>query len=222
LAIGGLFLIIHRQRQLVHVIAPIMIIALLIPASVSAAVLSPSSLDSRTTGWAEVVDQIASNPLGSGVGSVGAAAQKADDDDNIDRFPTAVSDDAYQPDNYYMKVLIELGPFGLWLFLAAILGCWFHGRRLSRTRDGVDGALAAGITAATVAPAAAGLVSSYWEIRVLSLVASRTTVPRPAGNRPQTTDGESTAQIIAPAMVRMTHKRYMSPSELLVDVTVAD
>jgi O-antigen ligase len=70
----------------------------------------------------------------------------------------------YQPDNYYVKMLLELGPIGLWLFLALIITALLWTTRLSRSLPGRDGALALGVSASIVAAMFASVVATYFEI----------------------------------------------------------
>ena len=75
----------------------------------------------------------------------------------------------YQPDNYYMKVAVELGPIGLWIFVLVLISSGASALRASRVLPGSDGALALGVSASIVAAAVASVVSTYFEIFPLDL-----------------------------------------------------
>ena len=62
--------------------------------------------------WDDRIDQFAREPVfGTGIGTTGAAAEKAAFLNNQD------PDATYYPDNSWLKVAFELGVFGLWLLL---------------------------------------------------------------------------------------------------------
>ncbi len=165
LIVGVVVLAVIRVRVLLHALVALALVGLLVWPAIGSAIVSTSSVEDRTSGWSESVDIVQSNPLGIGVGTVGAAAEKAAESDPADsRFPTSADDDVYQPDNHYMLVLIELGPIGLWLFLALVASAWNHARHLASRADGADEALALGITAALSGAATAAIAATYWEI----------------------------------------------------------
>ena len=166
LIVGGIWLAAHRYRFVGHVLGPVVILLMLLPASVAAATFSSSSFFERTTGWTEALVEQGIEPLGRGVGSVGSVAERiqANETEAGVVFPTPPDVPRYQPDNYYIKTLVELGPFGLWLLLATLWLAVSTARATSLASAGQDASLAAGITAATIAAMAAALVSAYWEI----------------------------------------------------------
>lgn len=166
-AVGLAFLAVHRYRAIAHVAAPLAIAALFVPAAAAAALLSSSSLGDRTSGWARVVDQVLAAPLGLGIGTTGSAAEKAGELGAPAPGRLASPVDAglsYQPDNYYVKTLLELGPIGLWLLLMLLLTAFALARRISLRSSGGDSPLAAGIAASVLAAAAASTVATYFEI----------------------------------------------------------
>lgn len=169
LAVGGLYLLVTRYRVLGHGLLVALVGIALLPGPVLEALGSSSSLQQRTTGWVTEVVEEGIEPFGTGIGSVGAAAELVEfSDDPADAvFPSPVGRRSYQPDNYYVKVLIELGPIGLWLLAWSVLAAIAFAHRLAGPAAPVssaDRALAEGITAASVAAAAAAVVSTYWEI----------------------------------------------------------
>ena len=134
---GLVYLAIARYRSLGRVFALGMIALLLLPAGASAVFTSRSSLDDRTTGWSVVVDLVAGRPLGYGVGTVGAAAEKATGHSaGTGRSAAESASIPYQPDNYYLKVVLEIGLVGLWIFVSLLLTAFSHARRLADARDG--------------------------------------------------------------------------------------
>lgn len=169
LAVGGLYLLVTRYRVLSHGLLVALVGVALLPGPVVAALGSSSSLQQRTTGWVVEVFDEGIEPLGTGIGSVGAAAELVEfsDDPSDATFPSPVGRPVYQPDNYYVKILIELGPLGLWFLLWSVGAAIAFAHRLSRPSAPVsaaDRSLAEGITGASLAAAAAALVSTYWEI----------------------------------------------------------
>jgi hypothetical protein len=166
LIVGGLWLFVHRYRGLIHALIPAVIVALLLPASFTGAILSPSSMVQRADGWTQSVFEQGIEPFGQGIGSVGAALERVQDTRRSSEieFPTQVDSQRYQPDNYYVKTLVELGPIGAWLLLAALVSAFLYTRRASLLPGARDGGLAAGIAASIVGACAAAFVSSYWEI----------------------------------------------------------
>lgn len=124
------------------------------PAEVAAPAFSSSSTEARTSGWQENVSAIFANPTGVGLGSTGAAAEKA----------VARGVKTYQPDNYYFKSLYELGVVGLWLFLLLMLAVYSSVRARVSSLQGPDAAFASGTAAMIVAAGVASLVAMYLEI----------------------------------------------------------
>lgn len=161
-AVGLAFLAVHRYRVILHAVPPLLVGALLIPASVYVALLSAASLRERTDGWLLVVDEVVAAPLGNGIGSTGSASEKSDAVTQGVAASAATS--GYQPDNYYVKTLFELGPLGLWMFLLLLLGAFLVAREAARRLTGRDAALAAGIAATLIGAATASVVATYFEI----------------------------------------------------------
>ena len=166
LVIGSLWLLVHRYRFLAHAFVPAFVIAVLLPSGVALAFLSSSSLAERSTGWTQTIFDQGIEPLGQGIGSVGSAAERIEDSRDASQieFPTPTENQRYQPDNYYVKTLVELGPIGAWLLISAMLFTFSHARAASLHASRQDAGLAAGIAASIIAATSAALVSSYWEI----------------------------------------------------------
>jgi hypothetical protein len=176
--IGGLWLLVRRRRALARVIVPALAFFVLVVGAAGGSFRSADSLRERFDAWRLAATQVADAPFGAGIGASGAAAEKSGAELTVGSESAqdpARRDAAIQADNYYVKVLIELGPIGVWLFAAFLVLTVREGRTLATARAAVDGAqfdaaLADGITAATVAAVAAATVSSYWEIFPVDVV----------------------------------------------------
>jgi putative inorganic carbon (hco3(-)) transporter len=134
-----------------------------LPAGVRGAILATSSIAERSTGWREAVSTILTDPFGEGLGATGAAAQRmaAASGATITEIRMEA---AYQPDNYYMKVLIELGPIGVWVIVVLFVITLIWTVKLSRSLPDPDGALALGVSSSILAAMAASTVATYFEI----------------------------------------------------------
>jgi hypothetical protein len=162
LGVGLVYLGIRRYRVL-FLIAPMALIVLLyLPGSLTAPALSGSSLSARGSGWDANIHQVVSHPLGAGIGSTGAAGEKV-------ASLTGVGT-AYQPDNYYFKTVYELGVFGLWLFVIAIVSIFMSMDKAAPRLSGRDSSLALGVSATVLAAIAASLVATYFEIFQMALL----------------------------------------------------
>jgi hypothetical protein len=176
LAIGVIWIAVIRFRALLPMLAALAGLAVvavaLLPSSVTKVFFSSSSLGQRSSGWGDIIESILVHPLGRGLGSSGSAADAMSAAQG--ELTQTVSAGAggtvqgmsanYQPDNYYVKMLLELGPIGLWLFLAMIVTLLLWCTRSSRALPDPDGAFALGVGASIVAAMAASLVATYFEI----------------------------------------------------------
>ncbi len=166
LVVGLLVLALWRFRGLFHAAVPAFIAVLFVPVSVLTSYVSSSSLGQRTTGWQTIFDSLLTAPLGNGIGTTGAAAEKAEElGANIDDLVTYGSGaDLYLPDSQYVKTIIELGPLGLWLLLLWGAAGVATAVAVARRTTGNDRALAQGIAASIIGAAASSLVANYLEI----------------------------------------------------------
>ncbi|BBZ27700.1 hypothetical protein MMAD_19950 [Mycolicibacterium madagascariense] len=123
--------------------------------------LSSNSLGERGAGWSDVISSILVHPIGRGLGTSGSAADRISTAEGVHIGGVSTN---YQPDNYYVKMLLELGPVGLWLVLLWLVVALVWTTRLGRALPGRDGALALGVSASIVAAMAASLVATYFEI----------------------------------------------------------
>ena len=170
LMVGGLYLVVRRHRALAHAAVPLLVALLVVPSGLAAVFASSSSLGQRATGWGEVASKVVEAPFGIGIGTTGAAAEKVSGRAKVGSLggldPTEQS---YQPDNAYIRVVLELGVIGLWLFVRFLAGAITASRRVERARAGPDRALALGITATLLASVVAALFATYWEIFPMDL-----------------------------------------------------
>ncbi|MFC4128048.1 O-antigen ligase family protein [Nocardia rhizosphaerae] len=176
LLVGALLLAVVRyRRQLMPVIlgsVAVLVVGGVAVSQAGSSLFSASSLADRSTGWNTVIRTVGSHPFGDGLGSTGAAAAKLlvqELGPMAEKLPYATGEvqiygRPYQPDNYYVKLLIELGPIGLWLFSVILVVIYLMAVRAARTLRGPDAALALGVAASVLASAVAALASSYFEI----------------------------------------------------------
>lgn len=164
LAAGLVLLFAWRYRGLAHLLVPAAVTLLVVPTATLTAFVSSDSLGQRTTGWGKVLDQALSAPLGAGIGTTGAAAEKAVEQGAAVSDVLVLDGQPYQPDNYYVRTLLELGPLGLWLVVLVGVAGTLSAVRIARRSVGTDRALAEGVAASLVGAAAASVVSTYLEI----------------------------------------------------------
>lgn len=176
--VGLIWLAVHRYRYLFGGLAAASAIGafslLFIPPGLPAHVFSGSSLQERNSGWSQIGTLLTTNPFGEGLGATGAAAAKVATSSGVnekylDLLQTLNPKLAYQPDNYYIKILLELGPIGLWALLTLLITVLVSTLRASRITTGSDSALALGVSASIVAACVASVVSTYFEIFPLEL-----------------------------------------------------
>lgn len=119
---------------------------------------SSSSLQERGGHWSVNLPLVSSQPFGSGLGTTGSSAAKVFGGHN----PSAP---LYQPDSYYMKVLLEMGPLGMALY-AAVAGVMVVGllRMIPYTGDPLERGVLAGAVAVTLGACVAAFFSTYLEI----------------------------------------------------------
>lgn len=162
LIIGMVWLGVLRFRILLGVLgAAAAVLALAVPmfpAQRVSALISGSSLTERSDGWTAIFDSILKHPFGIGLGSTGSAA------DSIAVAGGGKAGVRYQPDNYYVKLLVELGPLGLWFFVTILVIALVGTIRAAQRLTGPDAALALGVSASLVATVFASFVATYFEI----------------------------------------------------------
>ena len=157
LAVGVVYLGVARHRSLLLLLPLALAAVLLLPSEAATSALSSSSASERTTGWSQNLHQVVRHPVGVGVGSSGASAEKAAE-------LAAVAGPVYQPDNQYFLTLYELGPLGLWMLVLVFAAVYRTGRTAARSHAGRDADLALGFSALVVAALAASTVASFLQI----------------------------------------------------------
>jgi putative inorganic carbon (HCO3(-)) transporter len=160
LAAGLLYLAFHRYKYLVYGIPLVLVLALFIPsgAAITNAVFSSSSLQERTLSWGDRLDLFAENPFGTGIGTTGAAAEKAA------KLNFQNPDLTYVPDNTFLKEMFELGILGLWFLVLLGVAMFVSVRRTERRSTGEDRDFLSGVAAQLLAIAMASLVATYLEL----------------------------------------------------------
>lgn len=129
---------------------------LLLPAGVSSAAFSSSSGAQRVAGWQANLAEITRRPLGLGVGSSNAAAEKV----------AAAGErggEVYHPDNEYYRAVYELGVLGLWLTVLLLVSAFMATRAVSVTVGGDGGVFALAVSSTVLAAAAASVVATYFD-----------------------------------------------------------
>nr|WP_306305347.1 O-antigen ligase family protein [Rhodococcus yunnanensis] len=167
LVVGLIYLIAVRFRYLAGPLAVAAVaVAVVVPfvPKITAVFFSSSSLGQRGDGWNNIIASILVHPLGTGLGSSGSAADRISTASGAAFTTDGGLSTNYQPDNYYVKAALELGPIGLWAVVALLVAALLWCTRLSRSLPGADGALALGVGASIVAAMFASLVSTYFEI----------------------------------------------------------
>jgi hypothetical protein len=157
LGVGLAYLGFRRSRVLLAGL-PLGLVAMVVlgvlGGSVTETFSSGESFGQRKTGWDENFVAIARHPLGNGIGTTGAAAEKA--------IELGSRDELYNPDNYYFKTLYELGVLGLWMFGLFLIGAFVSTRRAA-DRSPRDGPLLDGFGAFILGAAAANLVANVFD-----------------------------------------------------------
>jgi len=157
LAVGLVYLGLRKHWQLLLLVPLGLVALLLLPKGLSASALSSSSSQQRATGWRANVTRLETHPLGLGIGTTGSAAEKVAIGDPTQRA-------TYQPDDYYIKTMLELGVPGLWLFLLFLGSALLNASATARRTGGADGAFALGVSAVVLASAVASTTATYFEI----------------------------------------------------------
>jgi hypothetical protein len=181
LLVGLLYIGIRRFRSVLAVLLPLgLVVLFFLPGSSATSALSSDSTKARSTNWTENLDVVLAHPVGIGVGETGAAKARSYGQTieeqaavlgvDLSQPDTDVYADSltgpgvYQPDNYYIKTLVELGVIGLWLLVRVLFGGLREARRLERVPDPRDRAFGIGMTAFLAAAMFSMLFSTYLEL----------------------------------------------------------
>lgn len=162
LAVGLTYLGARRYRVLVLLLPVAALGVVALPPEAASSALSSSSSVERTTGWRTNLHQVTQNPIGLGIGTTGGAAAKTAE--------LTGEGDVYQPDNYYMKLALEVGVLGVWLFVLTLMSAFGVSRWQLSTGPPEDRAFAAGVSAVIVASAVASMVATFFEIFPMDLL----------------------------------------------------
>lgn len=160
LAVGLLYLAFHRYKLLVYGIPLVIVAALLLPSgsSFTRAFTNSDSLSARTSSWDTRFEQFLDAPMGSGLGTTGAAAEK------LAKLRHQDEKAIYQPDNSYLKWAFELGILGLWLFVAMLVSMFLFARDVERRSVDPERHMAAGFCALLLAIMVSSTVATYFEM----------------------------------------------------------
>lgn len=136
---------------------PVILVGLLLlPTGVSSAAFSSTSGAARVATWDANLLAVATHPLGVGLGSTNAAAEKT-------AKSAGSGEEVFHPDNEYYRAAYELGVVGLWLVVLLLVSA-FLGLRAVSARLPPDGSLfALAVSATVLAAAAASLVTTYFD-----------------------------------------------------------
>lgn len=129
---------------------------LLLPSGVASAAFSSSSSAERIAGWDANLSNIARHPVGVGLGSSNAAAEKVED-------AGARTEDVYHPDNEYYKALYELGVVGLWLTVLLLVSTFLSARAASAGLVPGSSLFALAVSAMVLAAATASVATVYFD-----------------------------------------------------------
>lgn len=155
LAAGLTYLGLVRFRMLLLGLPVVAVAFILLPGSVSSAAFASSSGVQRVNIWQANLSDVINHPLGVGVGSSNAAAEKVAGPERIE--------EVFHPDNEYYRALYELGVLGLW-FVVLLLTSAFRSARAASTTGSPEASVFALATAATVlAAATASFVTTYFD-----------------------------------------------------------
>lgn len=162
LAVGLAYLGFRRYPLLLFGLGIVAAGMLVFAGPIAEPIASTSSFNDRVTGWSENLSQIRANPLGSGIGLTGSAAE------SVNKLEGREAEDRYQPDSYYFKTAYELGLVGLWLLVLLLASAFRAAARMaeSATRDQ---AFLDGIAATVLAVVTASFFSSYLDIFPMDL-----------------------------------------------------
>ncbi|MDQ3898478.1 MAG: O-antigen ligase family protein [Actinomycetota bacterium] len=154
LVVGLAYLGTVRFPRLLLGLPLVLVGALLLPSGVASAAFSASSGAERVAGWQANLSQLTRHPLGLGLGSSNAAAEKV---------AGGQREGVYHPDNEYYRAMYELGVLGLWLTVL-LLASAFLGTRAVSADAASDGAVfALAVSSTVLAAAAASLVATYFD-----------------------------------------------------------
>lgn len=144
---------------LAAVVAMLLPLALLLdPGGAVSTLFSATSLEDRGGHWSDRLPEMLVQPFGTGLGTTGSAAER------LHNWGSPVAA-AYQPDNQYLKIGLELGIPGVVLYaVVVIIAAVVLIRLISVHTDALEQAITAAALAMTLAACVAGFFSTYLEI----------------------------------------------------------
>lgn len=173
---GGLLYLAVRRYRIMLFAVPLLALGLaFIPASARSGSFASSSLTERTTNWQTHVIQVATHPLGHGIGASGAAAAKVAQLQALAAGQSSSSASAsgnatYEADDQYLGTAYDLGILGLWflalLMIAAGRVSHLRARRPGRGED----TLAAATTAVVIGYALGSTVAVIFEMFPMDVI----------------------------------------------------
>ena len=221
--VGLLYIAIRRYRWIFAILLPLGLVALFfLPGSRATAALSSDSTKARSANWSENIDAVLDKPLGIGVGETGAAKARAYgqtleeqaaafgidlNQPDVDVYTADIHGvGVYQPDNYYFKMLVELGILGLWFFIRILVGAVRESRRVERSPDWADRAFGLGMTAYLWASIFSMFFATYLEMfpmdvyfwLLLGITAATARESQPDPSKPPITVGRAVVVGAAP------------------------
>ena len=156
LVVGVAYLGWTRFHRLLLGLPLVVVALLLLPSGISSAALSSSSGEQRVAGWRANLSEVTRHPLGLGLGSSNAAAEKVAGT-GVDR------EGVYHPDNEYYRAVYELGVLGLWFTVLLCASAFFSARAGAGSSDSESGVFALAVSSTVLAAAAASLVATYFD-----------------------------------------------------------
>lgn len=129
---------------------------LLLPSGVASAAFSSSSGAERIEGWDAKLADIIRHPLGVGVGSSNAAAEKVSE-------ARGGRAEVFHPDNEYYRALYELGVLGLWFTGLLLVSAFLGARAVAADLSGDGSVFALAVCSTVAAAAAASVVATYFD-----------------------------------------------------------
>lgn len=171
---GGLLYMAIRRYRVMFFAIPLLALGLaFIPSGARGGSFASSSLTERTSNWQTHVGQVATTPLGHGIGSSGAAAEKLAQRQAVvtgQSVSSAAGSAPYNADDQYLGTAYDLGILGLWflllLMIAAGRACHLQVRRRGRPED----TLAAATAAIVIGYALGSMVAVIFEMFPMDVI----------------------------------------------------
>ena len=154
LVVGLAYLGWARFPRLLLALPLVLVGVLLLPSGVSSAAFSSSSGAQRVAGWQANLSEVTRHPLGLGLGSSNAAAEKV-------AAAGPQRERVYHPDNEYYRAIYELGVLGLWFTVLLYASAFLSARTGWANGDSEGELFALAVSSTVLAAAAASVVATY-------------------------------------------------------------